>query len=86
MKELIELVYTKLFVQINNDNERLLSKVLTKYINDNKIELNALIILTELPEFHNLYNPNIIDCLSSFYGMNKNKAIICKENPNTIFL
>ena len=37
MKELIELVYIKslvpkLVVQISNDNERLLSKVLTKYI------------------------------------------------------
>ena len=91
MKELIELVYIKslipkLVVQISNDNEHLLSKVLTKYINDSKTELNTLIILTELPEFHNLYNPNILDCLSSFYGMNKNKAIICKENPNTITL
>ena len=91
MKELIELVYIaslvpKLVVQISNDNEHLLSKVLTQYINEkrneSRVEMISLIILTELPQFRNLYNPKILDCLSSFYGLDKNKAIICKENPN----
>ena len=91
MKELIELVYIKslihkLVLQISNDNEHLLSKVLSQYINEkrneSKVEIMSLIILTELPQFHNLYNPKILDCLSSFYGLDKNKAIICKENPN----
>ena len=61
----------------------ILSKTLTKYINDKKVELNTLIILLDLPELKKVYNGKILNCLSSFYANNKNRAIICKEMPNT---
>jgi hypothetical protein len=88
MKELIELVYIKatvpkLVIQISNENEHMLSKVLSKYINESKTEMNSLIILMDKPEFKKLYNTEILECLFSFYGKKKNRAIICKENPNT---
>ena len=89
MKELFELVYlnsivNKLVIQIGYENEHILSKVLTKYINEkkeeSKTEMYSLLILMELPEYHDIYNPKILDCLSSFYGLNKNKAIIFTNN------
>ena len=88
MKELIELVYIKatvpkLVIQISNENEHMLSKVISKYINESKSEMNSLIILMDKPEFKKLYNTEILECLFSFYGKKKNRAIICKENPNT---
>ena len=92
MKELFEIVYLmsdvkKLVFQIGYENEHILSKTLSKYINEkkeeSKIVMYSLIILMELPEYHEIYNPKILECLSSFYGINKNKAIICKENPCT---
>jgi len=88
MKELIDLVYIKaivpkLVIQISNENEHMLSKVLSKYINESKTEMNSLIILMDKPEFKKLYNTEILECLFSFYGKKKNRAIICKENPNT---
>ena len=92
MKELFELVYLKsvvkkLVIQIGYECEHILSKVITKYINEkkeeSKTEMYSLLILMELPEYHDIYNPKILECLSSFYGLNKNKAIICKENPNS---
>ena len=91
MRELIELVYLKasipkLVIQISSENEHMLSKVLSQYINEKKkecsIEMNALIILMDRHEFKRLYNQKILECLTSFYGNNKNRAIICKENPN----
>ena len=92
MKELIHLVYIKavvpkLVIQISSENEHMLSKVVSKIVNERKneckVEMNSLIILMTRPEFKKLYNKNILECLSSFYGKNKNRAIICKENPNT---
>ena len=92
MKELFELVYLmseikKLVFQIGYENEHILSKTISKYINEkreeSKIVMYSLIILMELPEYHEIYNAKILECLSSFYGINKNKAIICKENPCT---
>ena len=88
MNELVELVYTqavvpKLVIQISNVNEDKLSKILTKYINDKKVELNTLIILLDFPELSKVYNHKILDCLSSFFANNKNRVIICKEMPNT---
>ena len=92
MKELIDLVYIKavipkLVIQISSENEHMLSKTLSKVLNEKKneckVEMNSLIILMNRPEFKKLYNKNILECLSSFYGKNKNRVIICKENPNT---
>ena len=92
MRELIELVYIKalvsrLVIQIGYENEHMLSKVLSKFINEKKDEykigMTSLIILMHKPEFQKLSNQNILECLNSFYSLNKNRAIICKENPNT---
>ena len=91
MQELINLVYLKalvpkLVIQISYENEHMLSKVLSKFINEKKkecsIEMNALIFLMDRNEFKKLYNQKILECLSSFYGKKKNRVIICKENPN----
>ena len=89
MEELVELVYfqaeiTKLVVQLGNDNDntRLLPKVINKRIQDRRTGMLSMIILMDLPEFKKLYSMNIIKCLASFYSKKKNRAILCKENPN----
>ena len=89
MEELVELVYfqaeiPKLVVQLGNDNDntRLLPKVINKRIQDRRTGMLSMIILMELPEFKKLYSMNIIKCLASFYSKKKNRAILCKENPN----
>ena len=90
MKELVDLVYVdaavpKLIVEISNSNTHMLSKILMKFIEEKKekcrVEMNSMIILMNMPQFKKLYNQNILECLSSFYGMRKNRAIICKETP-----
>ena len=90
MRELIELVYEnavvpKLVIQIGTENYHILSKALYKFINEKKercrLEMNSMIILMHMPEFIKLYNQSILECLSSFYGMRKNRAIICKDSP-----
>ena len=90
MKELIDLVYVdavvpKLVVEISNSNTHILSKILMKFIEEKKekcrVEMNTMVILMNMPQFKKLYNQNILECLSSFYGMRKNRAIICKESP-----
>ena len=90
MRELIELVYEdavvpKLVIQIGTENFHLLSKILYKFINEKKErckeEMISMIILMDMPEFQKLYNQGILECLSSFYGMRKNRAIICKDRP-----
>ena len=92
MKELIDLVYLKavepkLVIQISSENEHILSKCLSKILNEKKneckVEMTALLILMQRKEFKKLYNQNILEYLSGFYGKNKNRVIICKENPNT---
>ena len=89
MKELVDLVYVdaavpKLIVEISNSNTHMLSKILMKFIEEKKekcrVEMNSMIILMNMPQFKKLYNQNILECLSSFYGMKKNRAIICKES------
>ena len=89
MEELVELVYfqaeiPKLVVQLGNDNDntRLLPKVINKRIQDRRTGMLSMIILMDLPEFKKLYSMNIIKCLASFYSKKKNRAILCKENPN----
>ena len=89
MDELVELVYfqaeiPKLVVQLGNDNDntRLLPKVINKRIQDRRTGMLSMIILMDLPEFKKLYSMNIIKCLASFYSKKKNRAILCKENPN----
>ena len=89
MKELVDLVYVdavvpKLVVEISNTNTHILSKILMKFIEEKKEkcreEMNSMIILMNMPQFVKLYNQIILECLSSFYGMKKNRAIICKES------
>ena len=89
MEELVELVYfqaeiPKLVVQLGNDNDntRLLPKVINKRIQDRRTGMLSMIILMDLPEFKKLYSMNIIKCLASFYSKKKNRVILCKENPN----
>ena len=91
MKELVELVYfkaevPKLIVQIGNDNnnEHLLSKVNRKYIQERQTGMYSMIMMMELPEYKQLYTMHIIECLASFYEKKRNRAIICKENPDNI--
>ena len=90
MKELVELVYgkapvKKLIIQISNDNEHMLAKAFNKYYTEKKnqfqVEMNSLLYLMQIPKLKHIYNPNILECLGSFYGNNKKRAIICKENP-----
>ena len=89
MRDLIQLVYEdalvpKLVIQISNENSNLLSKVLSAFIKEKKEkcsnEMNSMLILMNIPEYKKLYNQTILECLSSFYGMKKNRVIICKEN------
>jgi hypothetical protein len=91
MKDLIELVYNKalvkkLVIQISNDNEHMLAKVFSKYYNEKKnqsqLEMYSLVYLMTMPKFNKIYIKTILECLGSFYGNNKKRAIICKENPN----
>ena len=88
MRELIELVYLKatvpkLVIQISNENEHILSKALYKFTNERKTEINTLtLILMDIPEYKQLFNKNILESLSCFYSLKKNRAILCKENPN----
>ena len=91
MKDLIELVYNKalvkkLVIQISNDNEHMLAKVFSKYYNEKKnqsqLEMYSLVYLMTMPKFNKIYNKTILECLGSFYGNNKKRAVICKENPN----
>ena len=91
MKELVELVYfiaevPKLIVQIGNDNnnEHLLSKVNRKYIQERQTGMYSMIMMMGLPEYKQLYTMHIIECLASFYAKKRNRAIICKENPDKI--
>lgn len=88
MKEFIELVYlkakvTKLVVQISNENEHILSKVMSKFISEKqkecKTEMYSLIFMMNTPQLNKLYNLNILECLSSYYEKKKTRAIICKE-------
>ncbi len=90
MNELVDLVYVeavtpKLIVQISGDNKNMLSKILSKFINENKAkcknEMISMITLMNMPKYIKLYNNDILECLTSFYGMRKNRAIICKEMP-----
>ena len=60
----------------------LLPKVINKRIQDRRTGMLSMIILMDLPEFKKLYSMNIIKCLASFYSKKKNRAILCKENPN----
>ena len=89
MRDLIQLVYVdaiapKLVIQISHENTNLLAKVLSEYIKEEKEkcrnEMNSMILVMCVPEYEKLYSQKILECLSSFYGMRKNRVIICKEN------
>ena len=89
MRDLIQLVYVdaivpKLVIQISHENTNLLAKVLSEFIKQQKEicrnEMNSMILVMCVPEYKKLYSQIILECLSSFYGMRKNRVIICKEN------
>ena len=86
MKELINLVYfkavvPKLVVQIGNENIHMLSKILYKFILDTKSEIFSLIMVFMLEKYQKLRVSSILECLSSFFGKKKNRAILCIEEP-----
>ena len=90
MKELVNLVYftavtPKLVVEIGSGyvNDHNLSKILYEYISKFSNEMYSLIIIFQKPEFEKLNVRKIFECLSSFYEKKKNRAILCKENPNS---
>ena len=45
------------------------------------ISMISMITLMNVPKYIKLYNNDILEYLTSFYGMRKNRAIICKEMP-----
>ena len=92
MNALIELVYfksviPKLLIQIGNDdnNIRILTKAIQSHIKERQTQMNTLILIMDIPEYKRLYVPNIIECLASFYAKKRDKAILCKENPNNSY-
>ena len=89
MENLVDLVYfkavvPKLVIQIGNniENVLLLSKVINHRISKRKTEMNALLMIMDLPQYKKLYTGEIIKSIVSFYAKKENRAIICKENPN----
>ena len=89
MKELIDLVYftastPKLVVEIGNEysNEHNLFKIIKEYNSKFSNEIYSLIMIFHKPEFEKLMVRRIFECLSSFYERKKNRAILCRENPN----
>jgi hypothetical protein len=90
MKELIELIYLKADVQkliftINNKCIDLLSKLLSKFIVEYKTRninvINSIVLLMEHPKYQNLNKLGLSKYLSDFITLNKNRRILCNENP-----
>ena len=90
MKELIELIYLKADVQkliftINNKCIDLLSKLLSKFIIEYKTRninvINSIVLLMEHPKYQNLNKLGLSKYLSDFITLNKNRRILCNENP-----
>ena len=91
MDELVDLVYykavvPKLVVQIGSsmDNIFTLSRVINRRIAKRKTELNALLMIMDMPQFKKLYTGEIIKSIASFYLKKENRELLCKENPNII--
>ena len=91
MDELVELVYykavvPKLVVQIGSsmDNIFTLSRVINRRIAKRKTELNALLMIMDVPQFKKLYTGEVIKSIASFYLKKENRELLCKENPNII--
>ena len=89
MENLVDLVYfkavvPKLVIQIGNniDNVILLSKVINHRISKRKTEMNALLMIMDLPQYKKLCTGEIIKSIAGFYAKKENRAILCKENPN----
>ena len=90
MKELIELIYLKADIQklimtINYNNINSLSKLLFQFINEyqnsySKI-MNSLIIAIHHPKNKKLNKFRIFKFLSDLMILNKDRMILCNENP-----
>ena len=90
MKELIELIYLRsnlprVILTINNKNIELLSKLLSRFINEynNKysIILNSLVLVMNHPKYKKLNELGIPKMLPNFTLISKDKKILCNENP-----
>ena len=93
MKELIELIYLKaeiekIILTINYNNIDLFSKLLSQFINEHKNNysniMNSLIIASHHPKNKKLNKLGILEFLSNFIILNKNRMILCNENPYKI--
>ena len=91
MDELVDLVYykavvPKLVVQIGSsmDNVFTLTRIINRRIAKRKTELNALLMIMDMPQFKKLYTGEIIKSIASFYLKKENRELLCKENPNII--
>ena len=91
MKELIELIYLKSITQkviltINYNNINLLSKTLSKFINEYKAKntnfINSLVLLMEHPKYQKLKNSETAKIISNLLKLNKRRMILCNENPD----
>ena len=91
MKELIELIYLKSITQkviltINYNNINLLSKTLSKFINEYKAKntnfINSLVLLMEHPKYQKLKNNETAKIISNLLKLNKRRMILCNENPD----
>ena len=90
MKELIKLVYLKadiekIILTINYNNIDLFSKLLSQFINEYKTNylniMHSLIFTIHHPKYKKLNKLGILKFLSSFITLNKNRMILCNENP-----
>ena len=91
MKKLIELVYLKtdiqkLIVTLNYNNIGLLSKLLSTFINEytskHRTIINSLVFAMQHPKYKKLNALGMPKYLSEFIMLNKNKMILCNENPD----
>ena len=89
MKELIELIYLRsnlprVILTINNKNIELLSKLLSKFINEynNKYLtiINSLVLVMNHPKYKKLNELGIPKMLTNFALISKDKKILCNEN------
>ncbi len=93
MKELIKLIYLKadlekIILTINYSDIDLLSKLLSQFITEYKTNysniIHSLLFMIHHPKYKKLNKLGILKFLSGFITLNKNRMILCNENPYSI--
>ena len=93
MKELIKLIYLKadlekIILTINYSDIDLLSKLLSQFIIEYKTNysniIHSLLFMIHHPKYKKLNKLGILKFLSGFITLNKNRMILCNENPYSI--